>query len=28
VYVVFFKDPDGFILELMQVPIEQKEPGH
>ncbi len=28
VYVVFFKDPDGFILELMQVPIEQKELGH
>ena len=28
VYVVFFKDPDGFILELIQVPIEQKEPGH
>ena len=28
VYVVFFKDPDGFILELMQVPIEQKEPNH
>jgi catechol 2,3-dioxygenase-like lactoylglutathione lyase family enzyme len=28
VYVVFFKDPDGFVLELMQVPIEQKEPGH
>ena len=25
VYVVFFKDPDGFILELMQVPIEKKE---
>ena len=28
VYVVFFKDPDGFILELMQVPIEKKEPRH
>ena len=28
VYVVFFKDPDGFVLELMQVPIEKKEPGH
>ena len=28
VYVVFFKDPDGFILELMQVPIEKKEAGH
>ena len=28
VYVVFFKDPDGFILELMQVPIEKKESGH
>ena len=28
VYVVFFKDPDGFILELMQVPIEKKEPNH
>ena len=28
VYVVFFKDPDGFILELMQVPIEKKEPSH
>ena len=25
VYVVFFKDPDGFTLELMQVPIEKKE---
>ena len=25
VYVVFFKDPDGFILELMQVPVEKKE---
>lgn len=25
VYVVFFKDPDGFVLELMQVPIEKKE---
>ena len=24
VYVVFFKDPDGFVLELMQVPIEKK----
>ena len=28
VYVVFFKDPDGFILELMQVPIEKKENSH
>ena len=28
VYVVFFKDPDGFILELMQVPIEKKEASH
>ena len=28
VYVVFFKDPDGFVLELMQVPIEKKEPSH
>lgn len=28
VYVVFFKDPDGFILELMQVPIENKESNH
>ena len=28
VYVVFFKDPDGFVLELMQVPIEKEEPGH
>ena len=28
VYVVFFKDPDGFILELMQVPIEKKESTH
>ena len=28
VYVVFFKDPDGFILELMQVPIEKKESSH
>ena len=28
VYVVFFKDPDGFILELMQVPIEKKEANH
>lgn len=26
VYVVFFEDPDGYILELMQVPIETKEP--
>ena len=28
VYVVFFKYPDGFVLELMQVPIEKKEPSH
>ena len=28
VYVVFFKDPDGYILELMQVPIEKQEPSH
>lgn len=28
VYVVFFKDPDGFVLELMQVPIEKKESTH
>ena len=28
VYVVFFKDPDGFILELMQVPIKKKESSH
>ena len=28
VYVVFFKDPDGFTLELMQVPIEKKESSH
>ena len=28
VYVVFFKDPDGFVLELMQVPIEKKESSH
>ena len=28
VYVVFFKDPDGFILELMQVPSETQEPIH
>ena len=28
VYVVFFKDPDGFILELMQVPIEKKGSSH
>jgi len=27
VHVVFFKDPDGFVLELMQIPIEKK-PGH
>ena len=27
VHVVFFKDPDGFTLELMQIPIEKK-PGH
>lgn len=27
VHVVFFKDPDGFILELVQSPIEMK-PGH
>ena len=25
VHVVFFKDPDGFVLELMQDPIELKE---
>lgn len=28
VYVVFFKDPDGFILELMQVPVAKKDSGH
>ena len=28
VYVVFFKDPDGVILELMQVPVEKKESSH
>ena len=28
VYVVFFKDPDGVILELMQVPVKKKEPSH
>ena len=28
VYVVFFKDPDGFILELMQVPVEKKDSSH
>lgn len=27
VHVVFFKDPDGFVLELVQSPIETK-PGH
>ena len=26
VHVVFFEDPDGYVLELMQVPIEVKEP--
>lgn len=26
--VVFFKDPDGFILELMGVPFKRKEGGH
>ena len=25
VHVVFFEDPDGYILELMQVPYETKE---
>jgi hypothetical protein len=25
--VVFFKDPDGFILELVESPIQPK-PGH
>ena len=24
VYVVFFEDPDGYVLELMQVPFEKK----
>ena len=27
VHVVFFEDPDGYILELMQVPYETKEAG-
>ena len=27
VHVVFMKDPDGFIIELVQSPIETK-PGH
>ena len=27
VHVVFFKDPDGFVLELMQCPIEEKGNG-
>src|SRR5258706_8704236 len=27
VHVVFMKDPDGFIIELVQSPIEKK-PGH
>jgi glyoxylase I family protein len=27
VHVVFLKDPDGFVIELMQVPVEPK-PGH
>jgi len=28
VHVVFFEDPDGYILELMQVPYETKDGGH
>lgn len=28
VRVVFLKDPDGFVVELMQVPIEKIEPAH
>lgn len=28
VYVVFFKDPDGVILELMQVPVEKQASSH
>jgi catechol 2,3-dioxygenase-like lactoylglutathione lyase family enzyme len=27
VHVVFFKDPDGYVLELMQVPPETREPS-
>jgi len=27
VHVVFLKDPDGFIIELVQSPVEKK-PGH
>ena len=26
VHVVFFEDPDGYVLELMQVPYETKSP--
>ena len=26
VHVVFFKDPDGFVLELVQDPVEVKDP--
>ena len=28
VHVVFFEDPDGYILELMQVPYETKDGEH
>lgn len=28
VHVVFFEDPDGYILELMQVPYETKDVDH
>ena len=27
VHVVFFEDPDGYVLELMQVPYETKKPS-
>jgi glyoxylase I family protein len=28
VHVVFLEDPDGFVIELMQVPVEPKSAGH
>jgi hypothetical protein len=28
VRVVFLKDPDGFIVELVQTPVESKGAGH
>jgi catechol 2,3-dioxygenase-like lactoylglutathione lyase family enzyme len=28
VHVVFMRDPDGFIVELVQVPVEPKPAGH